>query len=151
VWFSEIRLQRSRCLLMAVTLSHLVALVIALAMPLAPWLRIGLAVLIAASMAYAIRHHILRNSRYAVTGLKPTRDGLSIETRDDGWILCDILDSSFVTPWLTVLHLKLAQRRLPVHVVLLPDMLGADEFRRLRVWLKWAQPNAHGKDRDAML
>lgn len=120
-------------------------------MPLVRWLQISLAVLIAASMAHAIHHHILRNSRHAVTGLKPTRDGLSMETRHDGWILCNILDSSFVTPWLTVLHLKPAQRWLPVHVVLLPDMLDADEFRRLRVWLKWAQPHAHGKDRDAML
>lgn len=151
MWFTEIRLERSRGLLIAITLSHLAALVITLAMPLAPWLQTVFGVSIAASLVQACRRHILRNGRHAVTGLKPTRDGLSIETHGDGWLLSDILDSSFVTPWLTVLHLRLPQRRRPVHIVLLPDMLSTDEFRRLRIWLKWAQPHAHGKDRDAML
>lgn len=81
----------------------------------------------------------MRRSRYSVTGLNPARNGLNIKTRHHGWMISDILDTSFVTPWLTVLHLKLSQKRLPVYVVLLPDMLGPDEFRRLRVWLKWGE------------
>jgi toxin CptA len=40
-------------------------------------------------------------------------------------------------PWLTVLNLKLPGKRLVRHVILLPDALDENEFRRLRVWLRW--------------
>jgi toxin CptA len=102
-------------------------------------------------MAHSYWHHFLRLSHHAVLGLNVTRDGLKIETRRDGWIPAEILGSSFVSPWLTVLNLKLPHRRLATHVVLLPDMLGADEFRRLRVWLRWGDALTHGKDSDAVL
>lgn len=144
-------MQRSSLLLGALTAANLGALVIMLTMPLPAWPRVGIAILILASMTHTFWHHWLRRSRYAVIGLSASRDGLKIETRTDGWMDAEILGSSFVSPWLTVLNLKLSQRRLPAHVVLLPDMLDHDEFRRLRVWLKWGDVLTHGKDSDAVL
>lgn len=149
--FTEIRLQRSRWLLAVLAIAHLGALIITLSIPLNPWLCIGTAISILASLAHCYWHHFLRRSHHAVLGLSVTRDGLKVETRSHDWIPAKILGNSFVSPWLTVLNLKLPSRRLTTHVVLLPDMLGPDEFRRLRTWLKWGDALTHGKDGDAVL
>lgn len=149
--FTEIRLRRSRRLLAVLTAAHLGALIIVLIMPMNSWLRVGTSSAILTSMTHSYWHYILRRSRHAVRGLSITRDGLKIETCRDDWIPVETLGSSFVSPWLTVLNLKLPDRRLATHVVLLPDMLGPDEFRRLRVWLKWGHALTHGKDSDAVL
>ncbi len=131
--------------------AHLGALLIVLMTPLLQPVRITIVAVILASLAHICWHHFLRNSRHAVLSLKITRDGLQVETRSGGWLRAEILGSSFVTPWLTVLNLRFPHCRLPVNVVLLPDMLGPDDFRRVRVWLKWGNALTHGKDIDAVL
>ena len=73
---------------------------------------------------------------------------------------CDLVDSSgtirkgsllpqaFIMPWLVLLHYKIGRRRHSLFI--LPDMLPADTFRRLRVRLL-TQPDpartqvAHGR------
>jgi toxin CptA len=45
---------------------------------------------------------------------------------------------SFVTDWLTILVLAQEGRRRARHVVITPDNVDAGDFRRLRVWLRWA-------------
>lgn len=127
------------------------SLTIALAMPLPPLLKAGAALAVLASLAYGGWHHFLRRSHHAVVGLKILREGMKVETRSGSWTTANILATSFVSPWLTVLNLKLPQQRLPTHVVLLPDMLSRDEFRRLRVWLKWGNPHMRGKEDGGML
>jgi toxin CptA len=57
------------------------------------------------------------------------------------------LGSSFVAPYLTVLELKplgaggLWQRFRTRSVVILPDGIDAEEFRQLRVLLRWKWKN----------
>ena len=48
-----------------------------------------------------------------------------------------VLGSSFVSPLLTVLSLRMLGAGGSRSLVVTPDALGADEFRRLRVWLRW--------------
>lgn len=45
---------------------------------------------------------------------------------------------SFVAPWLTLLLWRAEGSRFDRAVLILPDMLGEEDFRRLRVWLRWA-------------
>lgn len=42
--------------------------------------------------------------------------------------------STVVHPWLTVIRLSTGRRH---EVVVCPDAIDADDFRRLRVWLRW--------------
>ncbi len=151
VWLNEIRLRPSRRLLAALAIAHLGSLAIALAMPLAAWAKVGLALAILASMAHAIRHQALLRGHNAVVVLKPTHGNLEVETRNGVRFATIVQGSSFVTPWLTVLNLKSDEQQRAIHVVLLPDMLTIDEFRRLRVWLKWGTTGLHGKEGGAML
>lgn len=60
-----------------------------------------------------------------------------IGNRLGGWQEARLLGSSFVSPYLTVLNLRPEGRRFARHVVILPDAVDADAFRRLRVLLRW--------------
>ena len=48
-----------------------------------------------------------------------------------------IAPGSFVAPWLVVLYWKPDGARLTRSIVLLPDMAGEQDLRRLRVLLRW--------------
>ena len=49
-----------------------------------------------------------------------------------------MLSSSFVSPSLTVLNLRVAGAARPRHLVILPDNVEKETFRRLRVLLRWS-------------
>lgn len=97
---------------------------------------------LAASLAY----HLLRDAwlrlPQSVAGLTLNREregGLACEAerRDGARAECVILGSSVALPWLVVLRLQPRGRWRARSVTLLPDALGAEEFRALRVALRW--------------
>lgn len=47
-----------------------------------------------------------------------------------------------VTPWLTVLQLRAEPTGARYRLVILPDSMDTEDFRRLRVWLKWGYGRA---------
>jgi toxin CptA len=57
----------------------------------------------------------------------------------------EVCRDSVVTPYLTVVNCKVQDvnffaRLFAPHLVILPDMLEAEAFRQLRVWLRWSKP-----------
>lgn len=52
-------------------------------------------------------------------------------------VVASILPQTSVFFFLVVLHLHEEGSRVRMQLVLLPDQMGTDEFRRLRVWLRW--------------
>ncbi len=94
------------------------------------WLRLaGGAVLLASLVFYA-----RRQSRHA--GLEVDAGGVWRVGVKAAWQEA-ALREAFVTPLLTVLRLQL-NRGGQVTLTLLPDSLTRDDFRRLRIILKWA-------------
>jgi toxin CptA len=96
------------------------------------------------SLAIYLRHYALRNSPGSITSLALAADmTCTLETRRGQRLTCTLLGSSFVAPYLTVLELKPLEttrwwHRLHAHsVVILPDTVDSEEFRRLRVLLRW--------------
>ena len=57
------------------------------------------------------------------------RNGLHVP----GWVSAD----SLVTPSLVILNVVLKEQRGRRSLLILPDTMGAESFRRLRVALKW--------------
>jgi toxin CptA len=57
-----------------------------------------------------------------------------------------ILGTSYVTATLTVLNLRVAGEWLPRHVLLVRDNVDEQEFRRLRVLLRWKRPAPTASD-----
>jgi toxin CptA len=106
--------------------------------PVAPLLSLAATLALAANLAWTLRRDALRLSPNAIVAviLYPdcrceftTRAGLTQEA--------ELLGSSFVAPYLTILNLRPAGRRLARHAVILRDAVDGEVFRKLRVKLKW--------------
>jgi toxin CptA len=89
----------------------------------------------------SIAHSALLRTRQAILEVQ-AGEGRSVVcfTRTGEWHEAEILDSSFVAPWLTVLNLKQLQSGLIRHVLIVPDNVDPEAFRHLRVWLRWGLP-----------
>lgn len=64
--------------------------------------------------------------------------GISFRTRRGEWHDCELLPSSFVSHHLTIVNLRPHGQRRVRYVILMSDNVDARDFRRLRVWLRWA-------------
>jgi toxin CptA len=135
-------LQPSRRLAAVLIAAHVAVAGLLLLLPLPAWALAGTAVVLLTSAVHAVAHHALRRGRRAVTALDfGDREQVHIGLRDGSWRTGRILGTSTVGIALTILNIALDERRLPVHVIIVYDSLGADDFRRLRVWLRWGPRN----------
>lgn len=103
------------------------------------WVKLFVASGIAASLARSLWRHALLKARSALIGVELREDDqASVQTRDGAWHAARILGTTYVTPLLTVLNLRIEARPFARHVLVVPDNADAEDFRQLRVWLRWA-------------
>ena len=57
--------------------------------------------------------------------------------RNGRHVPCRLSADSLVTPYLVILNVALNEQRSGRSLLILPDSMGAERFRRLRVALKW--------------
>ncbi len=133
----------SRYLAAILAIAHGLALFALLAV-LPAWAGAASAVLLAASLF----HYLLRDAWLKLgascVGLAIDAEDVVMSLRDGTRLPCTVLESSLVTPMLTVLNLRPHGSRAARNVVILPDSLDAESFRALRVWLKWGERPADG-------
>lgn len=72
------------------------------------------------------------------------KNELQLTCRDGAKFVAVVYADSVVTSYLTIVHFKTQQldfirRLLFSHLVILPDMVDAESYRQLRVWLRWGQ------------
>jgi toxin CptA len=114
-------------------------------MPLPAWLVLPACLLSLLATLHVLARDALLRLPASIDALEVTvKSELRCKLRSGEWHMATALGSSTVTPWLTVLNLKLPGHRFACHVVLTPDRLDAEQFRRLRVWLKWGSRNLDG-------
>jgi toxin CptA len=131
----------SRILATVLAVAHSAALAVMLIVTLPAWARLLMAAAIIASGAWSILRAALQRSRSAIVELEAGEGGrISCRTRDGRWREGQVLASSFVSPWLTVLNLRVAGAARATHLLILPDNLEKEAFRRLRVLLRWSRP-----------
>ncbi|HET7062305.1 MAG TPA: protein YgfX [Nitrosospira sp.] len=149
-----IRFKPSRRLALALTLAHFTAIVLLwpLALPVA--VKLGASMLLGASLAFYLRCYAWLVSPGSIIGVELSGDmTCMLETRQGKQTPCTLLGSSFVAPYLTVLELKPLEP-LPLWqrvfaspgIVILPDGIDPEQFRQLRVLLRWKWKDAKGKD-----
>jgi toxin CptA len=132
----RLRLAPSRQLAWLLGLGHAGAVLLSWITPLKWWLSLPLSLAALASLRYGLRYHALRSAPDALVGLELRPDGsAAVRDRSGRWTQAQVLGSSFVSPGLTILNLRLAKAHCSL--VVAPDSLDADDFRRLRVWLRW--------------
>jgi hypothetical protein len=82
---------------------------------------------------------------------EPDRRALFVREADEAWELGPamvegadgrvatgrLLDGSFVAPWLVVVSWRPDGARMARAIVVAPDAVGEQDFRRLRVLLRW--------------
>jgi len=134
----KLAIRPSRQLALLLGLAHAAAAGACLVVAMPVFLKIVLVLVVGASCGRALYGPALLRSPRAIVALEISEGGaLLFQTRRGDWEKGTLLDSSFVAPYLTVLNLKSEGGRFARHVVILPDSVAADEFRRLRVWLRW--------------
>lgn len=104
------------------------------------------AVALVFSLIYYLRQDALLTANDAVEFLELSGEmQCTLTTRSGESMGCSILGGTFVTPYLTVLNLKSAGKYFTRSVVILPDGIDIEEFRQLRVWLRWKWKNSMEK------
>ena len=131
----SIGLHRSTLLITLLVLLHTVAAGCLVALPWPLILRLLLLALVGLSLACALRPP-------RVTGLRlAARDRLECLLADGDRVIATALADSTVFTRLIVLHLRIGQEKRASSLVLLPDQMSAEQFRLLRLWLRWhAEP-----------
>lgn len=136
----NLRLKASYRLTALLTAGHAAAAAGLAASDLPGWLRAALVAALVISLAVSIWRVALLRTQDAIVALN-CRDArtIDVQTRDGAWHEGHVLATSFITPPLTVLNVRLAQVRRVRHIVLMPDSAASEDYRRLRVQLAWAR------------
>lgn len=133
-----IRVGSSRRLAGLLVGMHVFAAAMLALAPLPHWLAALLMPVILVSAWLTLWRDGFRKLRHSLVALRLDADcKCEFQTRAGAWREAVLLGSSFVAPHLTVLNFKPAGGHLAKHLVILPDAVDAEDFRRLRVWLKW--------------
>lgn len=107
--------------------------------------KLAISFLIGVSLVHALSHHAFRRGSSALVAIELRENGtIAVQTRDGTWRDVHMLGTSYVTPLLTVLNMKLDGFRFTRHLVVMPDMIEADDYRQLRVRLRWKKKPAEG-------
>lgn len=111
-----------------------------LTLPIVPWQQ-ALAILAVAGWTFcAWRTHALRRGRTACVAMRLAPNRLVAVTLADGRVLAGyVRRSSYVSARLTTIVWCADGERRSRSILILPDMVSADAFRRLRVMLRYAR------------
>ena len=102
-------------------------------------LRVLAATWIACGGLEALHTVVLHRGSRGARAIHVTRSGeIEVLTGTGGLRLGARRDGSFVAPWLTIIRWRPHDAYFDRAILLLPDMLPADDFRRMRVMLRWA-------------
>jgi len=135
----RLELKASRLLAGALVLAHALALAAAW-MSLAGWTRYAAWAVILASL-----WRVWAPSRAAALSLELHEDGrASWRSLGGSWHEGRLGASHFVSTPLAVMELESEGGRAK-WVVVMPDSLSSEDFRRLRVWLRWWRVSARAK------
>lgn len=117
--------------------AHLAAAAVLFALPLPAWANAGLILLLAFSLFHYVRRYARLSAPDAIVAVSLAADGATLFRRDGGQVSGRLSGDSVATPYLSVLNVRPQGARFAQGIVVLPDSLDAESFRRLRVWLRW--------------
>ncbi len=127
----------SRYLMLTLVFAHAVAAVAFLFLPIPQSALILLLSVLVASMGYyALRDALLKLNGSWIALRVEGDQAVLINRAGDEWAV-ELLRGSVVMPHLVVLNFAGRERRRRCSVVLFPDSMDTESFRRLRVALKW--------------
>lgn len=130
--------QSSKALAALLVFMHLLSLLLVWLMPLPLWFQLPISSVLLVSATFYLKRDALLTAQNSTIALQVHSDcQCEIQNRLGEWEDVELLGTSFVAPYLTVLNFKIAGKRLAKHVVIFPDAVDSEHFRQLRVLLKW--------------
>jgi toxin CptA len=106
-------------------------------------LKTALELVVAASLGRTLYRHALLKAKRSVLAIEvKDQQTACVQGPDRVWRDARVLGTSYVTAALTVLSVQVAAEWLPRHVLLVRDNIDEQEFRRVRVLLRWRRPAA---------
>jgi hypothetical protein len=115
-----------------------VALTIGL--PLQPLVQLPLVVAVVAWASWSFQADALHRGRFAVSEVRLAPDLVLVACMGDGRLAAGhVRASTYVGAWVTTIVWRPDGWRWSRAILVLPDMLPAEDFRRLRVMLRYAR------------
>jgi toxin CptA len=141
----------SSSLAVVLAIAHAAAGATLVPLDLPIWTKAALAIAVAASFVHALlRHALLRSPRSLHAIELGEEHEAAVQTRDGNWHEAQVLGTTYVSPLLTVINLRVRGCMLARHMLIVSDNADPDLYRQLRVWLRWGYRQAHARhDRDA--
>lgn len=122
---------------------HVACIIIILLLDISILLEAIGVLLLGLSLIYYIRMYALLTSPNAIASLYLSdHSSCKTQTRSGQQQRWCIQGSSFVTSYLTVLSLGSNESVFARSIVILPDSIDTEQFRQLRVWLRWKWKDA---------
>jgi len=137
----HIELHRSRLLVFFLLLFHALAVVSVLVLPWSWLLRSVLLGVIGVSAWHALRKPKILGVRLSAQG------GLDCLFAGDVRSAASLLPDSTVFNQLIILRLRIGDARGAINLALLPGSMSAEQFRVLRLWLRWRNDSSESAGR----
>lgn len=133
-----IRFKSSKVLAALLLFMHFSSLLLIWLMPLSLWVKLLISPALLASAVFYLKRDALLTFQNSTIALQVHSDcQCEIQNQQGEWEDAELLGTSFVAPYLTVLNFKIAGKHNAKHVVIFPDAIDSEQFRKLRVLLKW--------------
>ena len=139
-----VQLRRSRCALAFVIASHLATALLLATMPLSWQLRFAMSMVVAL-MAWRAVQRIAGRASVSSMQLDVDRR-LKIVGRNGREMNGEVQPQTYVAEWVTTVVWRPAGARFSRSVLILPDSLSRDDYRCLRVLLRYSQPSRDAID-----
>lgn len=134
----NIRLKPSGYLTLLLSAAHTIAIGLVLALPLPIGLKLVTTLVFCVSLVFYLKRNARLAAPNSIIALEIMEDcACAIETRSGKRLDCILLPTSYVSASLTILNLKADGEMLARHIVILPDSINPEDFRKLRVLLRW--------------
>ena len=111
-----------------------------------PWLfrTVLVSAVLLATVYYCLRYALLKLPNSLVALHINNKNQLQLVCKDGQQLEALVQANTVVTGYLTVLNCQLKeatfrQKIFALHVIILPDAVDAEDYRQLRVWLRWAK------------
>jgi len=109
-------------------------------LPVQPLHQMAMIVAVVAWAAWAFQVDALHRGRFAVTEVRLAPDLMLLVCMGDGRLVAgQVRASTYTGAWVTTIVWRPDGRRWARALLVLPDMLPAEDFRRLRVMLRYAR------------
>ena len=117
---------------------HMAAAITVYATAVPPAVRLAMILLIALSLIYYLARDVFLLLSDSWCEISLAQNDVSIVVRDGSSFIAQVKNTTIVSPYCVVLHVRVEGHRQLVSRIIFPDGLGVGEFRELCVRLKFA-------------